>query len=252
MFRTPALAVAILALIGFPIHPIQAAQESPTVDSILARAIQALGGKTAIEKVKTRIIKGEMELPGMSLKGPWEVYAKAPDKQVSRAEIAGAASTEEGFDGKVAWTKGPDGGVREKTGEELAKTKRDADFYRELNVKKLYPDIAYKGVEQFEGEEVDVLESHPSKSSKERFSFSKKTGLGVRQESEFEIPQGKIRLDLRFLDYKPQEGLQFPRKLTGHITVEGQEMEMVIRISEIRYNEPIDDAKFAKPAADAK
>ncbi len=251
MLRTTALTLAILATAISPI-PVQAAQEAPTVDSILARLTQALGGKAAIEKVKTRIIKGEMELPALSLKGPWEVFAKAPNKQLSHAEITGAGTTDEGFDGKVGWTKGPDGSVREKTGEELAKVKRDADFYRELNVKKLYPDIAYKGAEQFEGEEVDVLESHPSAASKERFSFSKKTGLGVRQESEFEIPQGKIRVDLRFQDYKPYEGVQFPRKLSGRVSVEGQEMELVIRINDIRHNEPIDDAKFAKPAADAK
>jgi hypothetical protein len=249
MLRITTLAAALLGFAVSPVHSTQAAQGTATVDSVLAKSVEALGGKAALEKIKTRYVKGEMELAVLSLKGPWEVSAKAPNKQVSHVEIAGAGITEEGFDGKVAWAKGPGGAVREKTGEELAKVMRDSDFYRELNVKKLYPDIAHKGTEQFEGEEVSVLESRPSGTSKERFSFSNKTGLLVRQESEFDIGQGKIRLDLRFLDYKPQDGVQFPRRISGHFNVAEQEMEFNVRISEVRFNAPIEDAKFAKPAA---
>ena len=61
--------------------------------------------------------------------------------------------------------------------------------------------------------------------------------------------QGKIQVDLRLLDYKPHEGVQFPRKLSGRVTVAGQEMEFAIRITDVQHNEPLEDARFAKPPA---
>ena len=50
-----------------------------SVDEILDKYVQAVGGKAAIEKVTTRVMKGKLENPDEG-PSPTEIYAKAPNK----------------------------------------------------------------------------------------------------------------------------------------------------------------------------
>jgi hypothetical protein len=239
----------VLALSATLAAPLRAADSVPTVDSIVEKFVAASGGKAALEKVTSRVIKGSLEAAGMPAATNWEMYAKAPNKQFSQAELTGMGTFTDGFDGAVAWAKNPFDGLRLKEGEELGKVKRDADFHRELNLKTLYPGLAFKGAEKLDGEEVHVLESKPSGSSLERFSFSVKSGLLVRQESEFTGPQGKISADIRSEDYRAVDGVNYPHALKIKMNAGGQEFEFSLKIIELRHNVPIEDAKFAKPAS---
>jgi hypothetical protein len=225
--------------------PTRAAVDAPTVDSILDKYVEASGGKAAMEKIKSRIVKGEIDLLGAT--SDWQMSAKAPNKQISELNSATLGAIVDGFDGMVAWSKNQ-GGIRVKEGEELAKTKRDADFYRDVKFKTLYPDLAYKGTDKVDGEEVRVLESKPSASSKERFSFSTKSGLLIRQESELEGPQGKVMAAVRLDDFRAVDGVKYPFNLKFKINTGGQDFEFGIKVKEVKHNVAIEDAKFAKPA----
>src|SRR6266540_2200257 len=120
------------------------ADNAPAVDSILDKFIEASGGKSVMEKIKSRTIKGDLDLMGST--SDWVLEAKAPNKQFSGFNNPTFGAVADGFDGTVAWSKNQSG-VRVKEGEELSKTKRDADFHRNLNLKKLFPDMHYKGTE---------------------------------------------------------------------------------------------------------
>ena len=240
----PIVSTLLLCLVLIPAA--RAAETPPTVDSILTKFVAASGGKAAMEKVKTRTTKADME--GMGSSSAWVLSAKAPNRQRSEFTVPVLGEVIDGFDGKIAWTKNQSG-IRVKEGDELAKIRRDADFYRELNFKTLYPGLAYKGSAQVDGKEVYVLESKPSATSKERFSFSAKSGLLIRQESEFESAQGKISLNIRLGDYRVFEGINYPYSLQFKMNAGGQELEFVIKVKEVKHNLTIEDAKFAKPAA---
>ena len=236
---------------GFPlcfalVFAALAANNTSTVDSILDKFIEASGGKSAMEKVKSRTIKGDLDLMGST--ADWVLEAKAPNKQFSGFNNSILGVVADGFDGTVAWSKNQTG-VRVKEGEELAKTKRDAEFYRYLNLKKLYPDLGYKGTDKVDGEEVYVLESRPSASNKERFSFSTKSNLLIRQESEFEGPQGKVSLTVRLTDFRPVDGIKYAHSLKFKISTGEQELEFAIKVKEVKHNVAIEDAKFVKPTS---
>ena len=222
------------------------ADNPPAVDSILDKFVEASGGKSAMEKIKSRTIKGDLDLMGST--ADWVLEAKAPDKQFSGFNNSILGVVADGFDGTVAWSKNQSG-VRVKEGEELAKTKRDAEFYRYLNLKKLYPDLGYKGTDKVDGEEVHVLESKPSASNKERFSFSTKSNLLIRQESEFEGPQGKVSLTVRLTDFRPVDGIKYAHSLKFKISTGEQELEFAIKVKEVKHNMAIEDAKFVKPTS---
>ena len=222
----------------------RAADTKPTVDSILDKYVEASGGRVAMEKVRSRTISGGIDIAGST--ADWVLSAKTPNKQLSELTSSTLGAVTEGFDGTVAWSKNQ-AGMRIKEGEELAKTKRDADFHRALNLKKLYPDLAYKGTDKVDGAEAQVLESRPSSTSKERFSFSANSGLLVRQESELEGPQGKLIASVRLDDFRAVEGVKYPFDLKFKINSGGQDFEFAIKVKEVKHNVTIEDAKFAKP-----
>lgn len=224
-----------------------AAANALTVDSILARHVVAVGGKEAMEKVHSRRVQFRVESETIG-NSQGEFFAQIPDRQRSHIDLGAAGIIDEGFDGTVAWVKNPWQGLRVKTGDELAKVKRDARFHRELNYKSVYPDLAYKGIEKVGDEEAWLLESKPTASSKERFWFSTKTVLLIRQESQYEGPDGAVTVSLFPQDYKVFDGLKFPGALKLKFSSAGQGFEFTLKFLDVKHNVEIDSAKFAKPA----
>lgn len=244
--RMLALSMAMVAVgFGFPAR----AAEEPTVDSIINRYVQELGGKATLEKIKSRVFKVKLESENFPA-SEGEIYSKMPNKQWSRIELSGIGTMNEGFDGTVAWAKTPWEALRVKSGDELLKVKNDAEFHRELTFKKTYPDLAYKGPGKVGEEEAYVLESKPSSTSKEKFLFSSKTGLLLEQQSEFQGAQGvATKVVVQPREYKTFEGVKYPSDLKLKLTTGDQSFEFTIRVSDVKYNVEIDDGKFAKPSA---
>lgn len=242
------LTVPTLIAASFTLTWLAAGADTPTVDSILAKHVEAEGGKEAIQKIHSRRIqlKVESETIGNS---EGEIFAQSPDRQRSHIDLAAGGVIDEGFDGTVAWVKNPWQGLRVKTGDELAKVKRDARFNRELDYKAVYPDLAYKGIEKVGDEEAWLLESKPTPTSKERFWFSTRTALLLRQESQYEGPNGSpINLNALASDYKSFDNLKFPGTLKLKVSSGSQEFEFTMKFIGIKHNVEIDSAKFAKPA----
>jgi hypothetical protein len=226
--------------------PILAA-EPGTVDGVLGKYVNAIGGKEAWNKVESRSIKAEYEGPGGATSG-WSLQAKAPNKRLTRMASSPWGVLLDGFDGTTAWSKSQNG-VRTKDGDELSHAAKEADLRREVRLKELYPDLEFKGTETLDGEEVQILESKPTPSSKVRFSFSAKTGFLVRQQSEFKRAQGPdTRVEILYLEYRSVDGLQYPHLQRSIFTVAGQRLEFIMRVKEIKHNEKFEDSIFNKPS----
>lgn len=221
------------------------AAKLPTVDQVLDKYVQAIGGKAAIEKQTSRTAKGTFELPAFGASGTAEVYAKAPNKTATTINIAGFGVVQEVFDGKTGWSSDPQGGLREKAGAELASTKLDSEFYKPVKLKQLYPKIVVKGTDKVGDKEVYVLEATPVESSTETWYFDTQTGLILREDAERESPQGKQAIQVFYEDYKEVDGV----KIAFSIRQVSPAFTLMIKMEEIKHNVPVDDAKFNKPAA---
>jgi zinc protease len=244
---------AVVALVCFTDRTTRAAE--PTggerqVDAILTQYLEALGGRAAIEKQTSRIMKASFEGFGMPAAAGWTMYSKAPNKQMSEMEIEGMGKMLVGFDGHVAWSKNPFTGLRVKDGQELAKQKRDADFYRDLHLKTTYTNLTVKGTEKVDGADAFVVEAKPAGDTLERLYIDAKSGLLVRQDSEFDMGEGRMKLRIFFSDYRVVDGIKYAHLMRFNADIPGQPAaEFSIKVKEIKHNEVIDDAKFAKPAA---
>jgi outer membrane lipoprotein-sorting protein len=220
-----------------------------SIDAILSRHVEAIGGRAAIEKITSRVLRGSFAGFGMTTPADWTMYAKAPNKVASDMELPGLGRMLDGFDGQVAWSKNPFTGLRLKEGQELAKQKRDADFYRDLHTRTTYTNLTLKGTEKVAGADATVLEARPTPDTIERMYFDPKSGLMVRQDSEFNLAEGRVKLQIAFSDHREVSGIRYAHLMNFTITLPEQPAaEFSIRVKEIKVNENIDDAKFAKPA----
>ncbi|MEK6299293.1 MAG: hypothetical protein AABO41_01105 [Acidobacteriota bacterium] len=244
MILCMAVAVAALAQQKPADQAAKPVEPTPTVDQILDKYVQALGGKAAMEKITSTASKGTFEIAALGLSGSAEVWEKAPNKTALKLDIPGFGIVQEGFNGTVAWSQDPQSGMREKTGAELAATKLDADFYKPIRLKQLYPKIAMKGKGKVGDNDAYLLEATPAEGAAETWYFDAATGLLTRMDLERETPQGKMAVQVFSEDYKAVDGVKVAhtiRQITPAFTI-------IIKLEEVKHNVPVDDAKFNKPA----
>jgi hypothetical protein len=253
------LAIAILALPGLAQEPAPKpetpkpeaktaeaapAEPLPALDQILDKYVETLGGKAALEKITSRQISGSFEIPAMGAKGTVKGLSKVPDKTSMTLDIPDFGVVRMGFDGTVAWGDDPMGGLREITGDELAATKRDADFHRDVHLKTLFPTMTVKSREKVGEKEAYVIEAIPKDGKAEKLFFDVKSGLLVRHDAERQDQQGISMVELYFEDYREIDGIKIPftiRRVTPAIAV-------VIKLDEVKQNVEIEDSTFSKPA----
>ena len=239
--------IAALHLALLLVAPVLRAEKG-TVDGVLEKYVNAIGGKEAWNKVASRSIKAEFADRFGTTSG-WSLQAKAPNKRLTRMESSPWGVLLDGFDGTTAWSKNQNG-VRTKDGDELSRAEKEADLRREVRLKELYPDLVFKGTETLDGEEVQVLESQPTPSSKERFSFSAKTGLLVCWQSELKNGKGdNTRVKIRHSEYRAVGGIQYPHVQRIKIVAAGRELEFWMKVKEVKHNEKLEDSIFLKPSA---
>jgi len=218
----------------------------PSVNDVLDRYIQALGGKDAIGKFSSRVVKGSFEIPTMGVTSSAEIYAKRPNKWILTVDVPGLGLYQQAYDGSVGWTQDPQSGVRDLTGGELAAIKRSAEFNQPLRLKELYQTIAVKGRSKVGDRDAYVLEATPSEGSPEKLYFDTQSNLLIKADIQAESPMGKMPFEVFFEDYKEVEGIKMPHTMRRTSEAIG----FVIKIEEVKFDVPIEDDKFKKPAAD--
>ena len=221
-----------------------AATATPSVDQILNRYVEATGGRAAWQKLTSRISTGTIEVPSMNLSGTLELDEKAPNRTLAVITLAGA-SFRQAFDGTVGWTDDPQDGFHEQSGAELAEARREADFYFPLDLRKHYARLEAKGKEKIGERDTYLLEGTlPEGGKPDRIYFDIQTGLPVRMISEHHVADSASDFQEDFDDFREVDGVKLPFSIRQKTS----EVEMIIKIEEVRHNVDIDDARFAKPA----
>ncbi|RPJ60173.1 MAG: hypothetical protein EHM23_11300 [Acidobacteria bacterium] len=222
-----------------------AASESlPTVDQVLDKYVEALGGKAAIEKGTSRVGKGTFEIPEFGATGTITLFAKAPNKTAVVVDIPGFGMVKQGFDGTVAWDDSPQSGLTERSGAALATAKRDATFYRELQLKNIYKQWEVKGKQKLGEQDVYMLTATPEEGATETWYFDAGTGLVARVDMEREGPQGTGVVQASMKDYRDVEGVKTPFRIEQVLPG----MTIIIKFDEVKQNVEINDSQFTKPA----
>jgi len=250
---------ALIALILFltltmvlPANRSSARQSEPTLDQVLEKYVQAVGGKTAFDKLTSRVTL--QDVTGGDATQTVEIYEKAPNKRLIMVSSGGSVQTLNGFDGAIAWVKNQ-GVVREMQDIQRDLFKHNAEFNREIRLKELYPQLKFKGNASVEGRAAYLVELPVAQDRVEQMYFDAKTGLLIRRvqqaiamirQSDDEIPEMKI-VDIQndYDDYRDVDGVKLPFMITRRSPM----FSTTVKVKEIKHNVVIDDSKFRKPSS---
>jgi len=215
-----------------------------TADQILENYIKAIGGRENWKKLTTRISTGTIDVPAMNLSGLVTVREKAPNRSIFTVNFNGAVF-QQGFDGTIGWSNDPQNGLREQTGEELAETKRDSDFYHPLDLKQMYSKITVAGTDKIDDRDAYVVEASSGDLGTDKIYFDAQNGLVLRIVGQHHTLDGPATFTEDFSDFREVDGIKLPYT----VRQESPSSTFTIKFTEIRHNEAIEDASFAKPAA---
>jgi hypothetical protein len=226
----------------------EAKQPDITAEQVLDKYIDATGSRQAYEKITSTTSKGTIDLPTQGIHGTVEFYAKAPNKRLEIATIQGIGEIKKGYDGQAGWSQDPFQGTRDMDGVELASFKRQAVFNAELKWRELYEKAELVGTNKVGDRDAYVVRLTPSVGKPITQYYDTQTFLLVRMDLVQEGPQGTIPVETYLSEYRDVDGVKLPFQLTEKTPIG----EATLKVTEVKNNIPIDDAKFAKPAVSAK
>lgn len=216
----------------------------PSVDQILDKYAQALGGRAAYEKVATRAMKGTVEIPDDNVTGTVQVWSKAPGSYRMTMDIPGYGIVETVLTGAGGWEKNPDSGTHAMSRTDLEIARRDHDFHRELRLKELFPKMETAAADKVNGRAAYVIEATPASGPAEKLYFDAESGLLVKRDFErVTLEDGIVQYEVLYSDYRDVDGLKLP----AVIEQRAPDNTMIFKFSEIRNNAAVEDSAFAKP-----
>jgi hypothetical protein len=247
MLRTRSrwMAIAILVLVcGFVARSQSrpAAGATPSGEQIIDRYVEAIGGRAAWQSLHSRTSLGNIEFPTIHISGTVMIHEKAPNRLLQVVIVEGAVFRQ-GFDGKIAWSDDPQDGVKTKSGDELSESARDADFYRPINMKKLYSKVAVTGQEAIDGQMAYVVEATSADGTIEKIYFDEQSGLIVRAVARRHAGGAITSFQQDLQDYGEVDGVKLPFT----VVQTGDEAPFTIHFGEFHHNVDLEDSEFAKP-----
>lgn len=220
-----------------------AAPALPAADQIIDKYIQAVGGAAAVDKVTSRVQKGTINFAGRQF--PVDIVCKEPGKRVSTVHTPGGDSIT-AIDGRAGWVGSPGGRPpRDMDPQEVDAFTFDATLHLPTQLKKMFAQFRVRPAEKIGGHEVLQVIGLNAGKPPMRLFFDKESGLLVRSVRYADSPLGRNPTQVDYSDYRAQDGVTLPSKWT----VARPLGRFTIQVTEIQQNVPVDDSKFAKPAA---
>lgn len=152
---------------------------TPEAEQIVERHIQAVGGREALERLKSRVSTGVCTLPLQGIKGKVTIYEEAPDKRSMEVSIPSMGMMKFVYDGKRGWMQHPLMGFVEIEEPTLSSLRREYDFYRMIRYKELFARMDYKGTIDTAQGAINIIEFTSPDGYQEEMHFDVKSGLLV-------------------------------------------------------------------------
>ncbi len=226
-------------------------RDAPSVDQILDKYIQAVGGAQRLATLTSFVAKGTYSGYDTSDdKVPVEVYAKAPNQRTTILHApVGDGLTKDGtttFDGHAGWINAANTLVPmlTLTGGNLDGARVDAALSFPGGIKQALTDWRDGFPElNIDDRDVEVIQGTSGKSTVKLY-FDKQSGLLVRQVRYAQTIVGLNPTQVDYSDYRDVAGVKLP----FHWVVTWTDGQSTFDMNQVQPNVAIDAAKFAKPA----
>jgi hypothetical protein len=244
--------LAIVSFVTTAIIAAGAAPQTQTADQIIEKHLAALGGRAAIQKLTSRKTTGTatLSVQGQEIAGPYESYAKAPNKtrvviKLDTVPLGGPGEMviDQRFDGADGIVMNSMQGDTPISGNQLDNMRNGAFpstllVYKEKGVK---IDVAPR--ETIGGKELIVLQVTPKAGSPAKVFLDPATYMITRTSAKVSSPDaGEFEQVIEFSDYRAVDGVK-----VAFQTVNTTPMQKVTtKLDKVEHNVAMDDAMFAK------
>ncbi|MCU1303824.1 MAG: c-type cytochrome [Candidatus Sulfotelmatobacter sp.] len=212
----------------------------PPPNQLFEKYLQSVGGAAAIEKIKTREMKGTITFGDSNV--PIEIFSKDPDKRISFTHTPDGDSVT-AFDGHEGWLSFPGRPARQMHGPDIDAAAMDANLHFAINLKEMFTEAHVLGTEKIGEHNAYLVVGAREAKTPLRLYFDEQSGLLLRLVRFAETPLGRLPTQIDYADYREAGGIKVPFRWTlarpgGRFT---------IQINQMKENVPVDDAKFARP-----
>ncbi|KQC30904.1 M16 family metallopeptidase [Flagellimonas eckloniae] len=206
--------------------------EGTTVESILEKYIEVIGGKEKLESVESYALSAEAEMQGMKLE--LEMKKTTKDQFMQDVKVMGNSMQKQVLDGDKGYMVAQ-GQRKDLSPEEIERIKEESAAFPELNYL-VAGNISLEGIEAIGDKKAYKLNITDKKSS----FYDIETGLKLQEVSTEEVQGQQMANTLQFSDYKEVSGIKFPFKLNQ--TMGPQNFEFIVK--EIKVNEGVSASDF--------
>lgn len=228
----------------FSFEAIANVSDSYTVQRILERYAETLGGLRSAEALSSLSIEGSQVQDGVSYQ--FLMRKKRPNSIRYRL-TAGETSIVCGSNGRQGWQRtmvGTEVTIGDLSTDQLSALSNEADFDSPLirHLEKPWNQISLVGNEQFGGSYVHVLEVNNLRKPFVRYYLDPRTGLVLKR---VQInPDGTFGLETQYRDYREIDGYRFAFEVENRI---GDQLVSLVRIKTIDVNPGLLSLYFDKP-----
>lgn len=224
---------------------IQTSGKLPTVDELLARYVEAMGGAKAINAVTSIVTKGTLDVAGLSRGGSFEIHQQAPNKVMTMMDAYPFGKIKVGYNGRTGWSQTVKEGVRPvKVAAQLAALQRSGDIYGAVRVKNNFAKVTLAGTSHIGYREVYVLDLQPAVGAVERVYLDAKTYLPVRMNTVRNLGAIPVPVEIYYDDWQTVEGIKYPFSVSQRF----EKLTFSLTVKEVRHNLALDASLFDPPA----
>ncbi|MDP2038249.1 MAG: hypothetical protein Q8L04_12775, partial [Ignavibacteria bacterium] len=215
---------------------VKKAPEGLTAEQVVAKYVEAIGGKANLEKIQDQTLKMSGAMQGMTIN--ITMIQKAPNKMYQLVDF-GVGQQKTVFDGE----KGKSiqmGQEQELAGAQLEQVKIQATINSFLYYDKLGVKLELGGMEALNGKDaykVNII--YPSGKKSVQY-YDVESGFLVKSSNTVESPQGAMNISTEFADYKDVKGTKVAHKI-----IQGTPMGSIeLTVSSVEYNTNPSDEMF--------
>ena len=217
-----------------------AAPALPSVQAILEKYLAAVGGAEAVQKTRTRIQTGNIQVGDK--KFPIEIYSEAPNKRISTSHMGPNASVT-AYNGETGWLSTPSG-IRPMSAAEQKAASIDAQLYFPVWLSKAYQEFKVAPGEEIEGKATYLVSANDKDELPLSLYFDQQSGLLLRLIRFAETPLGRNPTQIDYADFRAVDGLKLPYRWT----LARPNGRFTIQIDDVKQNVPVDDKLFVAPS----
>jgi hypothetical protein len=242
MARKALLLILAGTLLGLPVSA-----QDMTLDDVLAKHYDALGGVDNLKAVKSAVFKGNMTM-GQGMEAPFTMTFLRPMQARLEFTMQGMTGVQ-AFDGEVAWMVMPFLGKNdpEEMADDQAKNmKEQADFDGPLvDWKEKGHQVELVGLEETEGTEAYKLQVNLANGDVRYHFLDSEYFISIKQEGKTEVQGNEVEFETILSDYKEVGGLMFPHSIESK--PKGAPSGQVITIETIELDGEVSSDLFAMP-----